>query len=50
MSTLGTDASHMIMREIHFRSFKGSGKDLTGKATHAKGSSEIAEGRVDGTG
>ena len=27
---------------------KGSGKELTGKATHAKGSSEIAEGRVEG--
>ncbi len=28
--------------------FKMSGKKLTGKATNANGSSEIAEGRVDG--
>ncbi len=27
--------------------FKASGKELTGKATHANSSSEIADGRVE---
>ena len=37
-----------IGQQSYTYEFKVSGKDLTGKATHANGSSEIAEGRVEG--
>ena len=39
-----------IGQQSYTYEFKVSGKDLTGKATHANGSSEIAEGRVEGDG
>ena len=37
-----------IGQQSYTYEFKVLGKDLTGKATHANGSSEIAEGRVEG--
>ena len=37
-----------IGQQSYTYEFKVAGKELTGKATHANGSSEIAEGRVDG--
>ena len=37
-----------IGQQSYTYEFKAAGKELTGKATHANGSSEIAEGRVDG--
>ena len=37
-----------IGQQSYTYEFKVSGKELTGKVTHASGSSEIAEGRVEG--